>query len=189
MVAVRGEIFAVQAAGQHRDLRMRNARRTPRRADAAHDAVEGFFRALFIFAALRVGDVLHDVQALRTGLGAGVAADAGIDLGIELHHDLLRGLHLLDVVDLLDQREERERRDVHIVLDLCRARETGMQLTVALDAVDRGARAAEAVAAAAATHQLIAGILHGLHDGQACRHLIFFAEQENSYHLFHCLSP
>ena len=45
--------------------------------------------ALFIFAALRIGDVLHNVQSLSAALRAGVAADAGIDFGIELHHDLL----------------------------------------------------------------------------------------------------
>ena len=116
--------------------------------------------ALVEFAPLRVGDVLHHVQLLGAALRAGVAADAGVDFGVQLHHDLLGGLDLFDVVDLLHQREEGQGRHVHIVFYLGLAGQAGLQLPVALDAVDGGAGAAEAVAAAAAAHQLIARVFH-----------------------------
>ena len=152
---------------------------------AAHHAVEGLLGALLKVAALRVGDVLHDVQALRAALGAGVAADAGVDLRVELHHDGLLRADLLDVIDLLDQREEGEGGDVHVVLDLGLAGETDLELAVAGDAVDRGARAAEAVAAAAAADELIARVLHGLHDGQVGGNLVLFSEQKDANHILH----
>ena len=101
----------------------------------------------FGLAALRVGDVLHHVQALRAALGAGVAADAGVDLRVELHHNLLRRLDFFDVIDLFDQREKRQRRHIHVVFDLCRTCQTRLKLAVARNAVDRRACAAEAVAA------------------------------------------
>ena len=45
------------------------------------------------------------------------------------------------------------------------------------DPVDRGAGAAETVAAAAAALQRIAGVLHGSHDRQVRRHTVFFTEE------------
>ena len=165
---------------------MGDARRAAGGADAAHHAVEGQLRALLVVAALGIGDVLHHVQALGAGVGAGVAAHAGVDLRIELHHDgLIRG-NLLDVVALLDEREEGQRRHVHVVLHLGGAGQAGLELAVALDAVHRGARAAEAVAAAAATHQLVAGVFHCLHDRQIGGNLIFLAVQKNIDQFCHC---
>ena len=45
------------------------------RAYAAHHAVKGFLRALFILPALGVGDVLHYLEVLGAGLGTGIAAN------------------------------------------------------------------------------------------------------------------
>ena len=76
MFGLGGDVLAVQAARQQGDLRMRDSGRAAGGAYAAHDAVEGFFGALFEFSALRIGDVLHDIEVLRAALSAGVAADA-----------------------------------------------------------------------------------------------------------------
>ena len=54
-----------------------------------------------------------------------------------------------------------------------------------LDAVNRGTGTAETVAAAAAPHQLITGIFHGAHDGEAFGHFVFFAHQ---VYINHCYS-
>ena len=69
------------------DLRVGDACGATRRANAAHHAVKGFLCALFILAALCIGDVLHDLQLLRARLGAGVTANTRVDLGVKLHHD------------------------------------------------------------------------------------------------------
>ena len=189
MRALGRDIFARQPSRKLRHLRMGDSRGTAGGTYAAHDAVETFLRAFRVFAPLRVGDVLHDVKPLRTAFRAGVAADTRINFGIQLHHDLLRGLDLLDVVNLFDEREEGQRGDVHPLLDLRLTGEAGFQFLLSLDAVDRGAGAAETVAAAAAAHQLIARVFHRFHNGQAFGHLIPFAEQVNVYQIFHAYSP
>ena len=126
MFALGREIFSRQAAGKLRHLWMRDSCRTTRGAHAAHDAVETLFRALFVFAALGVSDILHDVEPLGTAFRAGVAAYAGINFGIELHHDLLRGLYLFNIVNLLHQREKGQRRHIHALLHLRLAGEASL---------------------------------------------------------------
>ena len=97
---------------------MGNSCGTAGRTYSAHNAVKGFFRALVEFSALSISDVLHNVKLLRAALCAGVAADTGIYFGIKLHHYLLGGFDLFNVIDLFDKREERKRRNIHVVLRL-----------------------------------------------------------------------
>ena len=77
VTAAGSEVLAVDSSREHSNLRMRNACRASGRANAAHNAVEGFFCAFFEITALSVCDVLHNVEGLSTSLGAGVASDAG----------------------------------------------------------------------------------------------------------------
>ena len=85
---------------------MGDSGRTAGGADTAHDAVKGLLGTFFKVAALGIGDILHNVKILGAALGAGVAADTRIDFRIQLHHNLLGGRYLFDIVHLLDQGEE-----------------------------------------------------------------------------------
>ena len=158
--------------------------RTARRADATHNAVERFVRAVLKFAALRIGDVLHDVQVLRTRASTRIAADACVDFGIELHHDPLFGRDRIDVVHLLYERKKRQRRDVHIVDDFCLARQARVQAVLSFDAVHRRACAAKTVSAPAAAHEFVPRVFHRIHDRQMFGHFISFPEQVNVYQFF-----
>ena len=134
VVTVRSEVFAVQAACKHCNLRMRNLRRTAGGTDATHDAVEGFFCALVVFAALCVCNVLHYVQALCTCIGTCITADTCINLRVELHHNLLARVDFFHVVYCLYQREERKSSNIHIVLNLRGAGKTGLQVPLEVKA-------------------------------------------------------
>ena len=119
---------------------MGNACGASYRAAAAADAVEAFVGALFKVASLGVGNVLHDVESLRTGLRAGVAADAAVDFGVKLHHHALIRLDFVDIVGSLVRGEERNACHVHALLYLCLAGKAGLQFVLALYSVDgRGA--------------------------------------------------
>ena len=180
MLRLGSDVLAGQAASQQTHHGVADAGRAADGAAAAADAVKGLFCALLQFATLCVGDVLHNIQALGAGLGAGVAADAGVDLGVKLHHDLLGGLYLVDVVNFLHQREEGQGSHIHIVLHLGGAGKTGLQFPVAGNAVDGSASAAEAVTASASAYKLISGIFHRRHNGQLRRNFIFLSEKEYS---------
>ena len=119
---------------------------------------------------------VYDIESLRTAFCARITTYAGIYLGIKLHHYLLCWLYLLNIVNLLYKREERQSGNIHIVFHLGLAGEAGFQLALALDAVNRGACAAESVSATAAAHELIACIFHRAHYGQIIRHAVFLAE-------------
>jgi hypothetical protein len=145
---------------------MRDACGATGRANAAHYAVEGLLCTFFILTALCVRYVLHNVKLLRAGLGAGVASNAGVYFGVELHHYLLGGLYLFDIVYLLDKREERQSCDIHTVLYLSFAGKADLEVAVALDAIDGSASAAKAVAASTASYKLIARVFHSAHNGK-----------------------
>ncbi len=100
VTAAGSKVFAVDSSREHSNLRMRNTGGTSGRAHAAHNAVEGFFCAFFEITALRVCDVLHNVETLRAGLRASVTADTSVDFGIKLHHNRFVNGDLVDVVNL-----------------------------------------------------------------------------------------
>ena len=61
-----------------------------------------------------------------------------------------------------------------------------VQLALALYAIHGCARAAEAVAAAAAAHQLVTRVFHRAHNSKSRGHLVFFAHQIDVNHIaFH----
>ena len=179
---MRSEVFAVQAACKHCNLRMGNLSRTAGGADTTHYAVKGFFCALVVFAALCVCNVLHYVQALCTCIGTCITADTCINLRVELHHNLLARVDFFHVVYCLYQREERESSNIHIVLNLRGAGKTGLQLTLTGNTVNCCAGTAETVTAATAAYQLVTCIFHSLHNGEAFGYFVFFSEQINTYH-------
>ena len=102
------------------------------------------------FTALRISDVLHDVEVLRAALRAGIAAaDASINFRIKLHHDLLGGFDFLDIVDLFDQRKNGSVATyMSFSTFVWHARQV-FQFAIAFDAVDCRTRTAEPIPAAA----------------------------------------
>lgn len=64
-------------------------------------------------------------------------------------------------------------------------RQAGLQLIVALDSVNGCAGTTEAVAAAAAAHQLIACVFHSRHDGKLSGYGILFSIEIYVYHFLH----
>ena len=76
---------------------MANLSRTAGSADIAAHAVKGSMGSLFVFTPLSIGDVLHNLEALGTALGAGVAANAAKDFRIQLTHDIVAGLDFINV--------------------------------------------------------------------------------------------
>ena len=132
VLALRLDVLAGETSCQQADHRVRDARGTSDGAAAAAYAVEGLFCALFKLAALCVCNVLHNVQVLRAGLCAGVAADAAVNFRIKLHHDLLVRLDLVDVISTLVCGEERNACNIHALLHLCLAGQAGLQLVLTL---------------------------------------------------------
>ena len=98
---------------------------------------------------------------------------------------MLGGLYLLNVIGLLYEGEEGQSCDIHTVLDLCLTSEAGLELLLTLDAVDGSSSAAEAATASDTANQLIAGILHSVHDSEAGGYFIFFTIEVNVNHIFH----
>ena len=129
---------------------MRNASRTAYAAASAAHTVKGLLCTLFQLAALRIRDILHNIQVLRTGLCAGIAADTAVDFRIELHHHLLVRSQLPDLIRSLVRREKRDARHIHALLYLCLTGKARLQLILSLNPVNRRTRATEAMTAAAA---------------------------------------
>ena len=105
MLGLGSDVLTGETSCKKSYVRMRDLCGATNRAASAGYAVEGFLCALLELASLCVCDVLHNVEALGTSLGAGVAADAGVDLGIKLHHDLLVGFDLVDLISSLIDRK------------------------------------------------------------------------------------
>ena len=185
MLGSRREIFAVDTAREHSNLRVRNTRWTTGGANSAHYAVKRFLRALFKLSALCVCDVLHNVQLLRTSFGAGVTADTSVYLGVELHHNLLGYGDFFYIVNLFYKREEGKSCDKHIIFYFCLAGEAGFKLLVAFDTIYSGTSAAEAVSTTATAYQLISRIFHRAHYGEVGRNAVTLAKQINVNHIFH----
>ena len=144
---------------------------------------------LLIFAALSVSNILHNIQALRTALRAGIAANAAEDFRIQLTDNIIACLNLFDIKGALVNREGINLANAHAFLNLRLAGKHNLQLRAALQAINYCTGSAKAAAAAAATHQLKACIFHGIHNGQGCRDTVLFAQQVNSYHFFHIFAP
>jgi hypothetical protein len=164
---------------------MRNFCRATNRAASAGYAVEGFLCALLKLASLCVCDVLHNVEALGARLGAGVTADARVDLGIKLHHNLLVGLDLIDLISSLISGEEGDRSNVHAFLYLSLASEAGLELILTLNSVNSCTSTAETVAAAATSLEGVACIFHSRHNGKVSGNAVFLTEEIHINHIFH----
>ena len=78
MLTFRSDVLTGEAASQQTHHGMADAGRAADGAAAAADAVKALLCTLFQFATLGIGDVLHDIQALRASLGAGITADTGV---------------------------------------------------------------------------------------------------------------
>lgn len=183
MLALRLDIFSVQAARKLRNLRMADSCRTTGRTAAAHDAIKRKIRAFCKITALRVGNVLHCLKILRAGACAGIASYARINFRVKLHHNSLFRLNLVDVVNLFNKREERKCRNVHSINNFLRAGKTSLKLVFAFHAVNCRASAAETVSATAASFQLVASVFHRIHYCKFCRYFIFFSKQIYCSHL------
>ena len=93
-----------------------------------------------------------------------IAADAAEDFRIQLTDNIIACLNLFDIKGALVNREGINLANAHAFLNLRLAGKHNLQLRAALQAINYCTGSAKAAAAAAAAHQLIAGILHGLHD-------------------------
>ena len=169
MLAFGSDVFTGQATTQKAHGAVTNLSWAARSADITAYAVKGSMSGLFVFAPLRISDILHNIEALRTALSAGVAANAAENLRIKLTYDIIAGLNLVNIKGAFIDGEGVDFAYAHALLHLSLAGKHNLQLSGTLNAVNYGAGAAEAAATAAATNQLKACILHSVHNGQGCR--------------------
>ena len=132
MLALRRNIFARQATAQQADSAVADLRRTAGCTDIAANAVKGSMCCLLIFAALSVSNILHNIQALRTALSAGIAADAAEDFRIQLTDNIIACLNLFDIKGALVNREGINLANAHAFLNLRLAGKHNLQLRAAL---------------------------------------------------------
>ena len=105
--------------------------------------------------------------------------------GIKLHHNLLVGLDLVDLIGSLISGEEGDGSNVHAFLYLSLASEAGLELVLALDSVNSSASTAETVTAAATSLEGVAGVFHSSHNGEVSGNAVFLTEEIHINHIFH----
>ena len=78
-----------------------------------------------------LSNILHNIQALRTALRAGIAADAAEDFRIQLTDNVIACLNLFDIKGALVNREGINLANAHAFLNLRLAGKHNLQLRAA----------------------------------------------------------
>ena len=112
-----------------------------------------------------------------------VLTEATGDLGVVLEEGRIIRPDLVYVVALLLGWAEGDLGYVHAVLHDLLAGEGALKLVAAMGAVDGGTRAAVAPSAACAPPELVAGVLHRLHDGEVRWDLVLLSHHVDGYHV------
>ena len=147
MFRLRRNIFSGKSSCQKSYMWVGDSCRASYGATSAAYTIKRFLCTFFKFTSLRICDVLHYIQVLRTCFCTGIASDTAINLRIEFHHNLLVRTDVVYCICSLVCREERNACHIHSFLYLRLAGKTCFQLIVSFDTIDRRAGSAETVAA------------------------------------------